>query len=422
MAGTTALRTTYDFLCRNTGWLFFHTASLSEALSLRHHLRPATAASGHTAMKESIGVGFIGSQFVSRAHAESVKRYVRGAHLAGVASPTAGNAAAFAKEFSIPFHTTDYHQLLARPDVDVVMIGVPNDLHARIVTDCARAGKHVVIEKPLCITLAEADQMIAACRKAGVKLMYAEELVFAPKYVRAKQLITEGALGEVYMVKQLEKHSGPHSPWFWDVDRAGGGVLLDMGCHGVELARWIYDKRPVRFVTAQCDTVVHKGRTRAEDNSLVTLEFEGGGIAVIEDSWAFFGGMDDRLELLGSRGSVFCDMVHGNAMKTFSLDGYGYAMEKSAGTQGYSFTIFEESWNYGFPQEMQHFVDCVRLDQTPLETGEDGREVLRILYAAYESSATGRRIDMSGYVPTCPERPIEIWLRAREQQAAAQPS
>lgn len=370
--------------------------------------------------KESVGIGLIGSQFVSRAHAESIERHVRGAHLAGVASPTEAHCSAFAREFSIPWHGTDYRQLLARPDVDVVSIGVPNDLHCQIVVDAARAGKHVIIEKPLCITLDQAEQMIAACREAGVLLMYAEELVFAPKYVRAKQLIPEGALGEVFLVKQLEKHSGPHSPWFWDVDRSGGGVVLDMGCHGVELARWMYDKRPVKSVTAHCSLVVHKDRTRAEDNAILTLEFEGGGVALIEDSWSFFGGMDDRLEMLGTRGSVMCDIVHGNAMKTFSLDGYGYAMEKSAGTKGYSFTIFEESWNYGFPQEMQHFVDCVRTGTQPRETGEDGREVLRILFAAYESSATGRRIEMDGYTPAFPQRPIEAWLRSREHQAAGQ--
>lgn len=369
---------------------------------------------------ESVGIGLIGSQFVSRAHAESIERYVRGAHLAGVASPTAAHCSAFAHEFSIPWYGTDYRELLARPDVDVVSIGVPNDLHCQIVVDAARAGKHVIIEKPLCITLDEADRMIAACREAGVLLMYAEELVFAPKYVRAKQLILEGALGDVFLVKQLEKHSGPHSPWFWDVDRSGGGVVLDMGCHGVELARWIYDKRPVKSVTAHCSLVVHKDRTRAEDNAILTLEFEGGGVALIEDSWSFFGGMDDRLELLGTRGSVMCDIVHGNAMKTFSLDGYGYAMEKSAGTKGYSFTIFEESWNYGFPQEMQHFVDCIRKGTQPSETGDDGREVLRILFAAYESAATGRRIDMDGYTPAFPQRPIESWLVSRERQVAGQ--
>jgi predicted dehydrogenase len=92
--------------------------------------------------------------------------------------------------------------LLALPDIQMVVVGVPNDLHCQVVLDVAAAGKHVVIEKPLCLNLAEADRMIAACREAGVKLMYAEELCFAPKYVRLKQLLDSGALGKPTLLKQ----------------------------------------------------------------------------------------------------------------------------------------------------------------------------------------------------------------------------
>jgi myo-inositol 2-dehydrogenase/D-chiro-inositol 1-dehydrogenase len=379
---------------------------------------PTTNPSSSSASAPVIGIGLIGSQFIARAHAEAVRRFVTGAELRAVASPTAGHAEALAREFAIPQAFTDTRALLDRKNIDLVLIGVPNDLHAQVVIAAAQAGKHVAMEKPLCMTLAEADQMIAACAAAKRHLFYAEELVFAPKYVRIKQLIEEGALGRPYLVKQLEKHSGPHSPWFWDVDRSGGGVLFDMGCHGIEFARWIYDKPKVRAVTAHCATVAHAGRTRAEDDGLLVLEFEGGGRALIEDSWAFFGGIDDRAEVYGTEGSVFCDLVHGNAMKTWSNPGYGYAMEKAASTRGYSFTVFEEGWNYGFPQEIQHMVDCLRFGQEPRETGADGREVLRILFAAYESAAQGRTILMDGYQPAYPSRPIEAWLR-RPGAAAA---
>ena len=117
----------------------------------------------------------------------------------------------FAEKHGIPKWFTDYHDLLALPEVDLVVLGLPNDLHGQVAVDAARARKHVVCEKPLCLNLAEADRMIDACRAEGVKLMYAEELCFAPKYVRAKQLVDEGALGKVYLVKQSEKHDGPHA-------------------------------------------------------------------------------------------------------------------------------------------------------------------------------------------------------------------
>ena len=170
-----------------------------------------------------IAVGIIGSGFVAEIHAESLRR-VPSARVMAVASPTEGKAAAFARKHGIPQSFTDYRAMLERTDVDVVLLCLPNDLHCAAAEAAAAAGKHVICEKPLCVTLEEADRMIGACRSAGVKLMYAEELCFTPKYVRAKELVDDGALGEVYLVKQSEKHDGPHSPWFWDVSRSGGGV------------------------------------------------------------------------------------------------------------------------------------------------------------------------------------------------------
>ena len=108
----------------------------------------------------------------------------------------------------------------------MVSLALPNDLHCQVTLDAAAAGKHIVCEKPLCRTLEEADRMIEACHQQGVLLLYAEELLFAPKYVRARQLAEEGALGNPFLVKQWEEHDGPHMPWFWDVNRSGGGVML----------------------------------------------------------------------------------------------------------------------------------------------------------------------------------------------------
>jgi myo-inositol 2-dehydrogenase / D-chiro-inositol 1-dehydrogenase len=361
---------------------------------------------------DRIGVGIIGSQFVSRIHAESLSR-VPSARIAGVASPTAGHAQAFARDFSVPSAFTDYRALLEDKDVDAVLIGIPNDLHAQCVIDAAAAGKHVILEKPFCMNLAEADQMILACGRAGVKLMYAEELCFAPKYVRAKTLVDEGALGDIHLIKQSEKHSGPHTSWFWDVDRSGGGVLFDMGCHGVEFARWMLGKPPVKSVYAHLGTYVHGHRTRGDDNSILIVEFEGGATALIEDSWAKEGGMEDTAEIHGSAGVVYADILRGSSLITFSTRGYGYAVEKAATTIGWTFTMFEESWNYGFPQEMAHFIDCIKNDAQPAETGEDGRAVLEIIFAGYESAAAGRKITFP-YVPQFPSRPIESWLRSTD--------
>ena len=125
-------------------------------------------------------------------------------------------------------------------------------------------------------------------------------------------------------------------------------------------------------------------------------------------SWAKPGGMDDRIELYGSEGVIMCDLLHGSAFQTYSKRGYDYAVEKAGSTQGWSFTMYEEAWNSGFPQEMQHFVDCVFNDEQPLETGEDAREALRMIFAAYESAGTGRKV-VWPYEPKRDTRPIEGW-------------
>jgi predicted dehydrogenase len=362
---------------------------------------------------KTVRVGLVGSQFVSTIHLESL-RAVPGAEVVAVASATEAHVRAFAERHAIPRCFTDYRKMYELPDLDLVVLGLPNDLHCDATVAAAAAGKHVVCEKPLCLNLAEADRMIDACCKANVKLMYAEELCFTPKYVRLKQLIDEGALGRVHLVKQAEKHDGPHAAWFWDVTRSGGGVAMDMGCHAIEFFRWLLGgpnggKARVESVYADMGTYVHGDKTKGDDSSTLVLKMEGGATAVAEESWAKPGGMDDRAEVYGSEGVAYADLLRGNALHTYSKRGYGYAVEKAGVTQGWSFTIYEEAWNYGFPQEFRHFVECVRDDRKPLCTGEDGRAVLEVLFAAYASAGEGRRVELP--FRTDARRPIELWKK-----------
>lgn len=360
---------------------------------------------------DQVRVGIIGSAFSSNIHAEALQE-VPEAVLVAACSPHKTHVKDFARKWNIPAIFTDYRKLLDSKDVDVVVVGIPNDLHRAVVEAAADAGKHIILEKPIAHTLADADAILAATRKNDVKLMYAETICFSPKYVRAKKLVEEGAIGKMYMVKQGEKHSGPHSDWFYDVNRSGGGSIMDMGCHGIEWARWMYGKPKPKSVVAHCQRVLHTKRTKGEDNSVIILEFESGGTAVIENSWAKQGGMDDRIELHGNEGVIYCDLLHGSSMETYSSKGYGYAVEKAGGTQGWTFTVFEEAHIYGFPHEMRHFIQCVINNKPPQETGEDGRATLEIIYAAYESAGTGKKITWP-YKPKHPgEVPVNAWLKA----------
>lgn len=360
-------------------------------------------------MNKKVGIGLVGSQFVSTIHAEALKM-VPDAEIIAVASPTEAHVREFARHHGIPNYFTNVHDMLTLDGIDMIVIGAPNIFHCEITLAAAKAGKHVVVEKPLCMNLAEADRMIEACKAAGVKLMYAEELCFTPKYVRLKALLDEGALGDPVLLKQSEKHDGPHADHFWDVERSGGGVTMDMGCHAIEFFRWMLGRPKIKSVYAQMGTHVHTDKTIGDDNAIIILEFENGVTAVAEESWTKLGGMDDRAEVHGTKGQAYADVLQGNSILTYSTQGVGYAVEKAGNTVGWSFTMYEEIWNYGFPQEFAHFVDCVKNDRQPLVTGEDGRAVLEAIYAAYESAGTGKKV----YLPfkTDADKPYKLWKKS----------
>jgi myo-inositol 2-dehydrogenase / D-chiro-inositol 1-dehydrogenase len=353
-------------------------------------------------------VAILGAGFISEIHLESYQRFIPEAEVVAVYARNSEKAKEFAAKHQIAKWYTDVDTLIKESDCDIIDICLPNFLHADACIKAAKAGKHIIIEKPLAVTLEEADAMIDACKKANVRLMYAEELCFAPKYERVRHLVKEGAIGDVYMLKQSEKHSGPHTDWFYDVNLAGGGVLMDMGCHAMEWFRWMLGNVKAKSVYASMSTVYHKQRTKGEDNSVVIVEFENGVTAVAENSWAKHGGMDDRSEVHGTGGVIYADLFMGNSAISYSKHGYGYAMEKADTTVGWSFTVFEEVFNQGYPHELKHFVDCVRNNKQPLVTGEDGRVVLEILYAAYASAGQGKKIMLPFKADV--KRPIDLWL------------
>src|SRR3979490_3425319 len=201
-----------------------------------------------------VKVGIIGSQFEADIHAASFKIASEEAEVVAVASPTPGNAAELAKRYNIPRVFTDYREMLKERDIEMVTIAAPNSLHAQMTKDIAAAGKHIVCEKPLAMTIAEGEEMIAAAKQHGVLLMYGEELFFTPKYLKAKGMADAGGFGKIYLVKQSEKHFGPHTPWFWDVNRSGGGALLSLSYNGVSFAYWFLGPSPIKSVYCQMGT------------------------------------------------------------------------------------------------------------------------------------------------------------------------
>ena len=356
---------------------------------------------------ERTKVAILGAGFVANVHIESYTRFVPEAEVVAVFSNILDEARAFTQAHGIPQWFDNLDRLLSESGAQVIDICMPNFLHHEACLKAAAANKHVIVEKPLALTLEQADEMIDACKKRGLLLMYAEQLCFAPKYERCRNLIEAGAVGKVYMLKQSEKHSGPHSAWFYKKETAGGGVLMDMGCHALAWFRWMNKNNPVKSVYADVKTVMHD--TDCDDNTLTIVEFENGVTALAENSWARHGGMDDRIEIYGDKGVIYADLFKGNSALTFSLDGYDYASEKAGDSKGWTFTIFEEVFNQGYPHELQHFISCVREGKQPLVTGEDGRAVLEMIYAAYASAKKGEKVNLPFSAKV--KYPIELLLK-----------
>jgi predicted dehydrogenase len=335
-----------------------------------------------------IRVGILGSGFISDSYADSILD-VRTAVLAGNYSRSAERAAEFAERWSSPFHTTSMDELCARDDIDVVVIALPNEVHVEAVRVAAAAGKGIICTKPLARTAAEAQQILDIVTEAGVWHGYAESSVFSPNVMKAREMIESGSIGSILSVRAREAHSGPHAPHFWDADTAGGGALLDMGCHTVESARHFFGKdNHVTEVFAWGSTMVHTDKTTGEDTAIALLKFEKGQMAIIESAWVEKGGMQLRHEFVGTAGRLVTD-TSVTPVWGFIENPVGYLVEKADAATGWVYPVPEETRAYGFSQQMRHFIEHFEAGTAPTETFDDGLIVNIILDACYRAMKSG---------------------------------
>lgn len=336
-----------------------------------------------------IRVGILGSGFISDSYAEALLD-VRGAELVANYSRDPDRAEAFGRRWAPGgARYTDMESLCASDEVDLVIVALPNEVHLEAVRLVARHGKGVICTKPLARTGTEAAEILRVVTEADVWNGYAESSVFSPNVAKAHEMIQAGGIGDVLTMRAREAHSGPHAAHFWDAETAGGGALLDMGCHTVESARNIFGKQnPITEVFAWGATLLHGNKTTGEDTAVALLKFAGGQLATIESSWIEKGGMQLRHEIVGSAGRLVTD-TSVTPVWGFIGNPVGYTVEKSDADTGWVHPVPEETRAYGFSQQMRHFVDCFAEGRTPRETFEDGYIVNRILDACYASMKSG---------------------------------
>jgi predicted dehydrogenase len=338
---------------------------------------------------DPVNVGIIGSGFVGDFYMDGL-RDVAGARVVANYSRSAERAREFGERHGIARQYTDIAQLCADDEVELVVIGLPNHLHLDAIRTAAQAGKAIVCTKPLARNAEEAAEIVRIVREAGVMHGYAETEVFSPNVMRARQMIEDGAIGDVISVRAREAHSGPHAPHFWDADTAGGGALLDMGCHTIEVSRYFFGKDvAMTAALAWGATLSHGDKTTGEDNAVALIKFANGGISITEASWSMKGGMELRNEVTGTDGRLVTDTtatpVHG-----FITKPAGYLLEKADAETGWVYPIPDEARVYGYHEELRHFVECFRTGAEPRETFVDGYIVNCALDACYRSMRSGQ--------------------------------
>jgi predicted dehydrogenase len=335
-----------------------------------------------------VGIGMLGSGFIGEFHANGL-RYIPETRVVANWGAGTERREAFARRFgSRALESID--AVCAAPDVDLVIVSLPNHLHLEAVRAAAAHAKGVACTKPLGRNGAEAAEMLRLVSEAGVFNAYLENVVFNAEMIRMREMVESGAIGRLTTFRAREGHSGPHAEHFWDADLAGGGALLDMASHGAEAARAMFGKDVrVRDVFAWGDTLVHGSRTRLEDNAVMLIRFEDGRVATMDVSWSSKGGLESRFEAYGEGGKIIQDVIS-SPLRAFIERPAGYLGEKVDADTGWVYPVPNETYAHGHDAMMADVISAFREGRNPEETFEDGLAVNQILDAAYRSMRTGQ--------------------------------
>lgn len=340
---------------------------------------------------KKVGFGIVGCGGIANDFHIPELKQVKKARVVAVADVKPHRAELTAKRFKIKSWYADHHDLLKREDLEAIVVATPHPTHAQIAVDAIEAGKHVIIQKPMTTNVRDADRIFEATRKnSDLKVMALPFVYFdTPAFDYAKDLVNRDELGKICMARARVAHSGPEqyqrdvtrmfneeeNCWFFDPKRAHGGVLLDLGVYSV--SQLIYLLGQVKKVSAFTATLDKPAKV--EDNVTVILEMISGTLAIAETSWTQIATMEGT-SLYGTKGTLLL-----NSFNTLVM------AYKRASSSWIIPSLAKEKE----PQHThRHFVKCILEDSKPIGTVEEGRHVVEVLEAAYESAATGRIIKL----------------------------
>ena len=323
---------------------------------------------------EKINVGVIGVGRIGSMHTRNLKYQVSGVNVLGVADVFEEAAQKVANELAIPIAEKDYHLLLENKDIDAVIICSSTDTHAQIISEAAKAGKHIFCEKPIALDLKKIDEAIAAVEKAGVKLQVGFNRRFDPGFRKAKKMVAEGKIGTPHLVRISSRDPEPPPISYIKVS---GGIFLDMMIHDFDMARYLLDQEVTELMAiGNCLVDPAIGKAGDIDTAIVSLKYEGGALGAIDNSRQAVYGYDQRIEVFGSKGCV----VVGNKKPT-EVEVSGAQDVKS----DKPVFFFIERYTESYLAEMEEFIRCIKEDTEPLVGGFDGKMAVLMGYAAKES-------------------------------------
>lgn len=337
-----------------------------------------------------LGFGIVGAGAICPLHIEAIEK-CEGARLAGIADVSEERAKSVGEAKQVRWHT-DYKALLADPEVDVVCVLTPSGLRAPVCIDAARAGKHIIAEKPLEVSLKRIDSIISECDKAGVNLAVIFQLRFLPGVRAVADVVFGGrlgkpVLGDAYVKWYRSQDYYDSATWrgTWALD--GGGALMNQGIHYIDLLQWFMG--PVATVSGHIATLARQ-RIEVEDTAVACLTFADGALGVIEACTSANIGRPARLELRGDRGTVVLE--DGN-VSFWSIDGEG-ELEVPHVETGSGATNPMAITSVGHEAQISDMVDAINEGRAPVVDGREARKAIEIISAIYQSSQLRRIVNL----------------------------
>lgn len=328
-------------------------------------------------------IGLVGTG-IGRLHAAGIVKMPALAELAAVCGTDPEATRAAGAQYGAGYTTNRYEDLLADPAIDVIDLCVPHHLHLPMALAAAQAGKHLLVEKPLARTLAEADQIIRAANEAGVRLMTGHNQRYYGHHAKAKELLDAGAIGTPFMIV-VSVHVHGHIDGFRRfLHDAGGGTLIDSGVHRFDLIRWLMGD--VSTLYAQTGRFMQM-QMEGEDCAVVTMRFQSGAIGSFSCSWSAKGPKpEETLQIFGPQGAILTE-DHTRSLRLSSEN-------PPAGLQDVREFVFPVDQAESIRRMIEAYMISLQCGEEPPVSGLDGRASLELSMASYASAASGMPVHL----------------------------